>query len=40
MIIVAYRYYTPVFWFPLPRKQLNHDPTELTAKKQGDVSDQ
>ena len=38
--IVAYRYYNPVSWFPLRKKQLNHDPTEFTARKQRSVSDQ
>ena len=38
--IVAYRYYTPVFWFPLRRKKLSHDPTEFTASKQVAVLDQ
>ena len=32
MTIVAYGYYIPVFWFPLRRKNLNHYPTEFTAK--------
>ena len=40
MTIVAYTYYTPVFWFPLCRKQLNHNLTEFTARKQGAVSNQ
>ena len=38
--IVAYRYYNPVSWFPLRKKQLNHDPIEFTARKQRSVSDQ
>ena len=38
--IVAYRYHTPVFWFPLRGKLLNHDPTELTARKQGAACDE
>ena len=40
MTTVAYRYYTPVFWFPQRKKQLNHDPTDITARKQGTASDQ
>ena len=32
--IKAYRYYTPVYSFPLRRNELNHDPTEFTAKQQ------
>ena len=38
--VVAYRYYAPVFLFPLRRKKLNHDPTEFTAIKQGAVPNQ
>ena len=38
MIIVAYRIYNPVFWFPLRGKQLNHDPTEFVARKEGALS--
>ena len=38
--IVAYRYYVPVFLFPLQRKKLNHGLTKFTARKQGAVPDQ
>ena len=38
MIIVAYRIYNPVFWFPLRGKQLNHDPTEFVTRKEGALS--
>ena len=40
MTIVAYGYYTPVFWFPLRRNDLNHYPTEFTAKNRELFSDQ
>ena len=38
--IVAYGYYTPVFWFLLRRNDLNHYPTEFTAKNRELFSDQ
>ena len=37
MTIVAYKYYSPVFSFPLQRKQLNHDPTEFTARENSEL---
>ena len=37
--IVAYRYYTHVFWFPLQRKWLSRNSVEFVAKKQEAVPD-
>ena len=37
--ILAYTYYTLVFWFALRKKYLKHDPTEFTTRK-GAISDQ
>ena len=34
IIIVAYRYYTPVFRFALRRNYLDYDPTKFTARKE------
>ena len=37
--LVAYRYYTPIFWFLLHRKRLNHSPVEFATRKQGAIPD-
>ena len=38
--IVVFRYHNSVFWFPLGRKKLNHNPTEFTDRIQVAAYDQ